>query len=81
MIIELLVNVFVGPIFLLLDLLTDVVQIPANSISVLGTFMGHGIWILGLDILLMIFSSVSFWMVTFFTVKPLEWLWSKIPFI
>lgn len=58
----------------------QVVSLPVNLMSVLLDFMKGGAWVLGVDLLVLAFTSVLFWLSFKFTAGLLLFVWRLIPF-
>ncbi len=74
-----LMNAFLGGFVGLLTSMGSFLTIPKNLISVLNTVTGYGNWIIGEDLVLIIFACVAFWTTQKFAFGLFTFLWENLP--
>ena len=57
----------------------EFVNLPTDAISVLYTIMCYGVWVVGSDILLLVFSTIFGWITFKATVGLAIWLYKLLP--
>lgn len=57
----------------------QILSLPVNLISVLVDFMQVGAWVIGADLLGLVFSSVIFWLGFKFTAGLVLFIWRLLP--
>lgn len=57
----------------------QVVTIPTDLLSTALEFMRFGAWVVGADLLAIVFSSITFWLMFKFTAGLLLFIWRLIP--
>lgn len=57
----------------------QVVSLPVNLVSVLLDFMKVGAWVLGVDLLGIVFATVSFWLTFKFAAGLILFIWRLLP--
>ena len=80
MIWELILNFFLEFIKRIFDVIA-IVEIPIDMISVLTPILAYGNAIIGLDVILIIVGSFSFWSAVKISAGFALWLYEKIPFV
>lgn len=80
MVFQALINLCLGVLMGFFDLL-NVFQLPFEAINVLGEILVYGSWVVGVDMLILIFSSVFMWVGVRFSFNILLWVYEHIPFI
>ena len=57
----------------------EAVKLPLELLGVLSTLLQYGVWVVGADIMALVFSSLFFWWGLKFTVGIVVWLWELLP--
>lgn len=59
----------------------EIISLPYDVISVLYKFFCYSVWIIGADVLSLIFSSITFWLTFRTGIGLVVWVYKLIPFI
>lgn len=78
MIVEGLLDIITSLIFGLFSTF-EIVKLPLELIGVLSTILQYGVWVVGADVMALVFSSVFAWWGIKFTVGIVLWLWELLP--
>ena len=57
----------------------QIISIPTNLLGVLVNFMRFGAWVLGADLLGIVFSSILFWLSFKFSAGLILFIWRLLP--
>lgn len=75
---EVLIDLCFG-IFRLLFGALEFINLPTQLVSALGTILAYGTWIVGVDIMSLIVTSVVFWWGVHLSIGLAVWLWKMLP--
>lgn len=75
---ETLIDLFLG-IFRFLFGAVELVSLPTHLIGVLGNILVYGNWVVGVDIMALLVTSVVFWWGVHLSIGMAVWLWNKLP--
>ena len=78
MIVEGLVDFFLG-LFGTLFGAIEFIRLPLDIITVLGTIIGYGNWVVGIDLLAIFTGSIIFWWVFQLSIGLIVWVWDRLP--
>lgn len=71
-----------GVVFWFIGLMFDgfsIVSLPTNAITAVVNIMKYGIWVLGLDLFVIVWSSILFWMIFKLSAGLLLFIWRLLP--
>lgn len=57
----------------------SIIQLPTNLITAVVEIMKYGIWILGLDLFVIFWASVLFWLMFKLTAGLILFIWRLLP--
>lgn len=78
MIVNSLIDLFLGIVRLAFNGL-EIVGLPFQYISTLSTITAYGIWIVGLDVMAIIVTTIVGWWTIKMTVGLVLWIWELLP--
>ena len=78
MIVEGLLNVALSCVFGLFSLM-EVVKLPVEIMGVLTTILQYGVWVVGADIMALVFATVTGWWTIKLTVGLAVFIWELLP--
>ena len=68
---------------LFLDMMTaamqgmEIISLPTQFIKTLATILSYGVWVVGLDVMSIIFATITGWWLIKFTVGLVVWIIGK----
>lgn len=75
---ELLIDLFFG-IFRVMFGAVEMLSLPTQLISTLGTILAYGTWIVGIDVMAVFVGTVVFWWGIHLSIGLAIWLWKLLP--
>lgn len=78
MIVNSLIDLFLGIVRLAFNGL-EIVGLPLQYINTLSTITAYGIWIVGLDVMAIIVTTIVGWWTIKMTVGLVIWIWELLP--
>ena len=78
MIVEGLLTVALSCVFGLFSLM-EVVKLPVEIMGVLTTILQYGVWVVGADIMALVFATVTGWWTIKLTVGLAVFIWELLP--
>lgn len=79
MILEFLINIFVGLVTTALGAVGPTFTLPLDAVIALKTVLAYGNYVVGVDLLLIMASMVVFWALVKLTIGFVLWVWKLFP--